>query len=282
MDDARFDDLARALTAPSRRSFLSGATALALLLGWPTSSETLAKKRKKRKKRKKHRKPGGTDCQAGTRSCGDKCLTAEQCCDNADCDPRQTCNAANACVGCERQCGGAECGDDGCGGSCGACEAGERCQDGQCICVPDCAGTACGPDGCGSQCARCGTGDVSQENACVCGTPGGLGPGEICTSAAQCCPYSGEEICSKGSGFCATFFPACRSGFGGTCSGNCDCLGNLECRGGSCRCPGDRDYLGNGLCCGEGLTRCGGICCHGPDDCLCFPGFDCRCKTLPG
>ena len=36
-------------------------------------------------------------------------------------------------TGCDPQCDGAECGDDGCGGHCGACESGQECQSGECV-----------------------------------------------------------------------------------------------------------------------------------------------------
>lgn len=278
MDDARFDDLARLLNAPSRRSVLIGAAALALFVGRPIQPETLARKRKKHKKKRKRRKPTDTGCQSGTRPCGDKCLTPDQCCDSTDCDPGQSCNAANTCF-CQAQCGDAECGDDGCGGSCGACGAGEHCQDGQCICDPDCAGKACGDDGCGGSCGAChATQEICEQGQCACSVPGKLGPGEICSSDTDCCPYSGDEICSKGAGFCETFMPVCRSGLGGKCGGNCDCRGDLECRDGVCQCPPGRAYLDDGVCCAQGLSPCGGVrCCEAFESCLCPPGGSCRC-----
>jgi hypothetical protein len=245
MEHASFDELARIFSAPSRRSLLFGSVALGLLLDRPISPEALARKRKKKRKKKK-RKPASTGCQDETRPCGSKCLTADQCCDNSDCDPGQSCNEANACV-CQRQCGGVACGDDGCGGSCGTCRAGDTCQGG----------------------------------ACACSTPGALGPGDFCGSASECCPYTDvERSCDRGSGSCSSAFAACRYGLGGKCFGNCDCLGDLECRGDTCLCPGDRDYLGNGLCCGEGLTRCGDRCCQ-PGTCDCTPFVGCRCTTPP-
>jgi len=36
-------------------------------------------------------------------------------------------------TGCDPQCDGAECGEDGCGGHCGACGSGQECQSGECV-----------------------------------------------------------------------------------------------------------------------------------------------------
>jgi hypothetical protein len=182
---------------------------------------------------------------------------------------------------CKPTCVDRECGSNGCGGTCGECASGEVCSEGECVCAPVCAGRACGPDGCGNQCGSCRAGDACQDGACVCSAAGAPGPGDVCNSAGECCPYPDvERFCTRGDGPCSSFLAVCRYGLGGKCSGGCDCLGDLECRNGTCRCPGDRDYLGNGLCCGMGLTRCGDRCCA-PGDCFCFPGSSCRCGTLP-
>ena len=145
-------------------------------------------------------------------------------------------------------------------------------------CIPVCDGKTCGGDGCGGQCGTCLDADTCQNDTCVCATPGAPGPGDICSAPGACCPYTevSERSCTRGAGGCQTFLPVCRYGFGGKCLSGCDCLGELECRGGVCRCPGDRHYLSGGVCCGEGLTRCGNRCCP-PGACFCFPGADCRC-----
>jgi formylglycine-generating enzyme required for sulfatase activity len=65
-------------------------------------------------------------------------------------------------AGCQPDCTGKDCGDDGCGGFCGLHQGdcalpGDVCQgDGSC-CTPACADKACGDDGCGGKCGECAT-----------------------------------------------------------------------------------------------------------------------------
>lgn len=145
-------------------------------------------------------------------------------------------------------------------------------------CIPACDGKTCGDDGCDGQCGTCLAADSCQSDACVCATPDAPGPGDICGAPGECCPYTvaSERSCDRGAGSCATFLPVCRYGLGGKCASGCDCMGDLECRSGTCRCPGDRDYIDRGRCCGVGLSRCGDVCCL-PGRCLCPLGDSCRC-----
>jgi hypothetical protein len=240
MDEMRFDDLAKNLAARVARRSVLGVLGTTALGALVLRHPAGESLAAKRKRRKKRRK--------------------------SPCRPR---------------CRGKVCGPDGCSGDCGACDPGEACSEGQCVCAPVCAGKECGPDGCAGQCGTCRAGDTCQGSACVCATAGALGPGDICTSAGQCCPYPDvERFCNRGDDGCPSFLAQCRYGLGGKCFDNCDCEGSLECRGGVCRCPGDRDYLGGGRCCGVGLSLCGDRCCA-PGTCLCFPVGGCRCNTPP-
>lgn len=273
MDARHFDNLLRALTAASARrgvlSILTGslvAGSLASLLG---TFEGDAKKRKKKKKK----------CKKRQKKCDGKCIPSDECCTDTDCEAGERCQNGACSAACEPSCMDRQCGNDGCGRPCGSCTGNDTCQDGQCVCQPGCSGKSCGSDGCGGSCGTCIAGaETCQEQQCVCSTPGKLGPGEICSSAADCCSYSGEEICSRGTGFCETFLPVCRSGLGGKCGGNCDCRGDLECRDGRCQCPPGRPYLDDGICCLQGDSPCGGVRCCGPfESCFCPPGGTCRC-----
>jgi hypothetical protein len=275
MDDSRFDALAKGLAAASpRREVMRviGAITLAIGLG---ATEPVAATARKRKKRKK--KPSGSACvpTCGGRACGsDGC--GGSC---GSCGAGQTC-ANGQCV-CVPNCQDKRCGPDGCGSSCGSCQTNEVCSQGRCVCTPNCGGGKdCGSDGCNGQCGTCRAGDTCQGNFCVCATAGKQGPAGLCNSVADCCPYPDvERSCDGGDASCPFIFSVCRFGLGGKCFDTCDCLGNLECRNGTCRCPGDRDYLGNGVCCNEGLTRCGNLCCAA-GDCLYFPidGYRCRLR----
>jgi len=64
-------------------------------------------------------------------------------------------------TGCDPQCDGLECGDDGCGGYCGACESGHECQTGECVqvsCQNNCGQISANSDcDCDFQCWQNGT-----------------------------------------------------------------------------------------------------------------------------
>src|SRR4051812_38750142 len=63
-------------------------------------------------------------------------------------------------TGCQPDCSGKACGDDGCHGACGSCPgAAAVCGfDNQChACQPDCTNRECGDDGCGGNCGTCPT-----------------------------------------------------------------------------------------------------------------------------
>ena len=291
MDPTRFDTFVLTFASPTRRSFLGialgGVTAGGVLL-----HEGDARKHRKKKKGKKSKQPrDGTnnDCPGGAGTCDTNC--GRQCDGKAcgsdgcggscgDCSAGRQCQNGLCTATCARDCTNRACGDDGCGGSCGSCGGNAVCQGGQCTCQRACADKMCGDDGCGGTCGTClAEREICTQSQCVCATSGGLGPGEICSSAAQCCPYSGEEVCNRGEGSCTTFLAVCRSGSGGRCSGDCDCRGDLVCREGVCRCPGSRPHIGDGLCCAEGLKQCGTRCCLSTQQCLCPPLGQCLCVT---
>lgn len=64
--------------------------------------------------------------------------------------------------GCEPDCYGKNCGQDGCGGYCGgaqqygACPLGTTCDADQTCCKPNCGSRNCGSDGCNGTCGTCG------------------------------------------------------------------------------------------------------------------------------
>ena len=105
-------------------------------------------------------------------------LAAWEACLEAQCGPnplmfcemmaRQNGCAAEwqACQGCEPDCSGKACGDDGCGGSCGGCTIGWSCIDGTCVCQPNCNGKECGSDFCGGSCGDCPVGEGCLDFQC--------------------------------------------------------------------------------------------------------------------
>ena len=264
MDDSRFDSLVRSLgTAGSRRRALAGVLAGALgLVGWPDPEDATAHDLK-------------ATCKKKSGEAKKKCLkkakkhAAQHAAETPPTD-----------LECTPDCAGKQCGPNGCSGSCGSCGVGKRCDArGRCVCVPQCDGKTCGSDGCGAQCGSCRDVETCQEGSCMCAAPG---PGDSCTSAAECCAYTelDERSCARGDGFCSSIFSVCRYGLGGRCNGSCDCMGDLVCVNGSCVCPDGREYLERGGCCGAGLTRCGDRCCR-PGTCSCIPFVGCRCDDGP-
>ena len=214
-------------------------------------------------------------------SCGqadeDSCteIVFQDCADSGFCDP-----ATGQCVpvGCQPNCGIAQCGDDGCGGSCGECPAGFACVNYQCVqdCVPFCNGKMCGPDGCGGVCGFCQPNHQCNIGVCEC-IPACLN--------IQC----GDDGCGGQCGTCGEGY-SCEAGFckEGPCIPQCadkEC-GDDEC-GGSCgQCPVDF-FCQDGACLeAVCVPQCQGKLC-GPDGCgggcgecqfgeLCLDGV-CRC-----
>ena len=95
------------------------------------------------------------------------------------------CSAA-VCRGCNPDCTGNICGNDGCGGSCGACLNNETCVNGNCECIPECNGKDCGNNGCGGVCGLCESNETCSNGICECipdcngKTCGNNGCGDVC------------------------------------------------------------------------------------------------------
>lgn len=138
--------------------------------------------------------------------------------------------------GCQRQCGGKDCGPDGCGRSCGSCLGG-TCTAGLCAC-PD------GTDLCGGACLMACSGFRARDpmNCGCCSPPswGCSGDGSICCSGT-CTGPSGQEVC------------------GGRLDGE-SCAFSAVCSSGSCR---NRVCTSVGACsltadyCTDGTSTCG-------------------------
>ena len=98
--------------------------------------------------------------------------------------------AAAVCFGCEPECDGKTCGDDGCAGSCGDCPAEHECQAGQCepaACQPGCEGRQCGDDGCGGTCGLC----TVPPETCV---GGFCAPVETCAAVLACYGLCADDL----------------------------------------------------------------------------------------
>ncbi len=164
-------------------------------------------------------------------------------------------------VGCEPDCEGKACGDDGCGGWCGECPLGSFCIDGFCLtasqCEPDCAGLLCGGDGCGGLCGLCLGGEFCDLGICSSGSCepdcdqmecGDDGCGGLCGT----CPPG--HNCLEGSCLCQVSCEGKACGDNG-CGGSCgQCGPGLTCVGGQCLCEPDC----TGKACGD--NGCGGGC----------------------
>ncbi|MFH1801642.1 MAG: hypothetical protein ABH804_02295 [archaeon] len=136
-----------------------------------------------------------TDCVCAEETCiGQTCIDSctGETCDGAllpDCGERVCGNSPNGCgncgtcgvgyscvggvciYGCNPNCEGKECGEDGCGGLCGLCTEGSTCQDGICStepCTPDCGDRECGnaPNGC-DICGVCESDSLCIDSYCV-------------------------------------------------------------------------------------------------------------------
>ena len=123
-------------------------------------------------------------------------------------------------IGCQPDCEGKECGDDGCGGSCGECGSGETCKSGQCVeitptcgdgicdpgedfdncpsdceCQPDCEGKECGDDGCGGSCGECGSGETCVDGKCQTGGCNVSGPEPKVNCSGGMCVVPAGPFC---------------------------------------------------------------------------------------
>ncbi len=220
--------------------------------------------------------PGHGECRMewlGDGICHDGCNCAATQFDFGDC-------------GCEPQCWGMECGDDGCGGSCGTCPWGMKCAYGECVsdCVPNCSDKECGDDGCGGNCGTCGAGKSCVQGQCKTGcTP-------QCTGK-EC----GDDGCGGSCGTCSSGYSCqqgiCKTGCTPQCTGKTKDCGDDGC-GGSCG-----NCLVGKVCNTSGKCVPGGTCvgsCNGqsPGGCycnsVCFGAGDCcadiclACPALPG
>ncbi len=174
-------------------------------------------------------------------------------------------------AGCESQCDGKECGDDGCYGSCGDCPDDGVCYNGVCG----------GPlDGC-SAAPVAGCGGCECE-ACV------------CEMLPECCETSWHDLCVQicaancegcGEGYCGDFECSLESGENcSICPTDCPCGPGEECQAGECV-PCEPDCAGKqcgndgcgGSCgqCGAGLNCQNNICVEGP-------GAGCEPSDTPG
>jgi hypothetical protein len=213
MDAERFDAILRTFSDTLSRRAVSGFTLTGLLTALGSAIDADAKKKKKRKKKKKK-------CKSGTKKCGKKCISADDCCTSADCAIGGACagglcicpDGQHACSGecvdeerCCLQCGENvnDCcqGGEVCNGSFGS----EICQDGGCPETDYCNSDeifycATEPQDC--VCAT--TVDDPPANACV--VLEALQPEscEPCSASSQC---GDNEVCVPGdttvSGFCA-------------------------------------------------------------------------------
>lgn len=175
--------------------------------------------------------------------------------------------------GCQPQCAGKDCGQNGCGGSCGACNGG-TCAAGVCACP---AGT----DLCGGAC-RTSCGGARDPRDCSC-----------CTDFQNLC--SGPEhggsccngICSPGSGglnFCSANPPGAACAFGAQCtSGTCSngvCVSAGSCGSMADYCADGTPTCGSaGFCLrprGGGNSRCG----VQPSGDACGCANDAQCAAL--
>ena len=138
--------------------------------------------------------------------------------------------------GCQPDCAGKACGDNGCGGSCGECTPPDECVAGQCLCQPDCAGKACGDDGCGGSCGECPGGTFCTGDTFLCKAVGDSCEGMCGQTGASC---NCDLACFTFADCCADVCTYCglEAGFVDHCGGcQPDCAGK-EC--GDDGCGGD-------------------------------------------
>ncbi|MBM4370776.1 MAG: hypothetical protein FJ098_03935 [Deltaproteobacteria bacterium] len=174
---------------------------------------------------------GGSSCQGICGSGGWDCYCDISCFEYGDCCPDicEHCASFPQC-GCEPDCTGKACGDDGCWGSCGGCPPGYgcnplfQCEEGLCESedeTPDCYGT-CGPvDWIGD--GVCDDGSWGYDFNCEAfGFDGGdCGPCLPSCEGKAC----GDDGCGGSCGAC----PAGQVCAGGLCSAPLDCLGLYGC-----------------------------------------------------
>ena len=294
MDQYRFDDLTKRLSAPaSRRSFLGGAIALAAAaFGFGSEARAAAVKRKPGEICRKQGEcvtgasctPDGAGrsrctCNEGLKACGDACIAVAACCTAADCPDDsnactvRVCNPNNTC-GQQNVANGAEC-DDG-----DACTINDSCQTGVCTGAPKCSvcesctAGVCAPDPAKNN-SLCATGiccngacvdRVTDENNCgTCGTvcPPGITPdlNQVCT-ADGCCPPNracNQTCCDLNNGhMCDESESTCcfpEQVCGPSGSQTC-CPGTQYCVDNACRASGTACPCASPEVCADG-----GVCC---------------------
>lgn len=297
MDSARFDRLAQALGRErSRRGVLGVLAAFVLApaaaapqtesclaIGKPCSAPKAEKALRGEGKGHRHRGHHLRSCRTcctrkstvgkdGKARCtckgeGEKCTNPAQCC-GGQCRSGRCTGCPGETVFCDGSCLDVQANDQHCGSCKNACVAGQRCQNGQCVC-----------DGasCANGCCQNETCHVDDDAAC--GTEGG-----------ECAVCTLPETCGGGgsSGQCGcTPATTCPPGLNcGTIPDGCD--GDLNCGD----CPSDEACGAGGTdnVCGCYANQtvissdnrdacCGGSCCGELRDGTPLPDGQCMCDT---
>jgi len=174
----------------------------------------------------------GFECNTNYQACGDACISADACCDNADCDAanQERCNT----------------GDHRC-----ECREGLKACEGRCIAMDACCSSAdCGSDqvcdrgsnrcGCSTSTKECNGSCIARDACCAGSDTGNRCSGGVCNAAGRCVECVDEAECADQDQHCDTQRSVC-----------------VECRNAS-DCPGaDFARCDNGKCslaegCGNG------------------------------
>jgi hypothetical protein len=218
MDAERFDAILRTFSDTLSRRAVSGFTLTGLLTALGSAIDADAKKKKKRKKKKKK-------CKSGTKKCGKKCISADDCCTSADCAIGGTC-AGGLCICPDGQhaCSGECVDEEQCCLQCG--EGGNDCCEGHEVCNSNFGDAFCQTGGCPETdyctdpntfscattpniCICATTVDDSPENACVLQEATLATSCESCSSSAEC---GTGKVCIPGTGG-STDFCGCEEAF---------------------------------------------------------------------
>lgn len=310
MDDRRFDRLARAFaTRANRRATL--AALLSAGLAGTTAAATSAKPKPAnclpvgkrcsepaaaerhghgRGGKGKQHAPSCAKCCSrfgaaganGKARCtckgeGVACANASQCC-GGQCRNSTCTGCPGAMVFCSDGCADLQTNDQHCGSCAKACAAGQRCENGACVCDAKscptgcCDGSSCkrgtSPGACGNNgepCHLCQSGETCPDGTCVCASA-------VICSGSGCCA-SADDVCDLNDQCCT---PAtCQAGQCGTTDDGCG--GPLDCGD----CPSGQICNNNGAC-----QSAAGTCQAGQDACqqgvgvTCNNDFECFCGVL--